>query len=99
LIADADPGRIDRIRILEAEVTAGRAARRAAKGQEPIGDAAWFQGQSTDADGVYQSMPIDEAVLWSRTARGGRQLELLAADPADAGCMRWGLCETDKEPT
>jgi hypothetical protein len=24
-----------------------------------------------------------------------RQLELFAADPRDAGCMRWGLCDTN----
>lgn len=40
--------------------------------------------------------PIRKVVEWARTARGGRQLELFAAPESDAGCMRWGLCETQK---
>ena len=39
---------------------------------------------------------IDEAVDWSRTSRGGKQRELFAM-PGEAGCVRWGLCDTDKE--
>lgn len=35
---------------------------------------------------------IDEVVEWARTDRGGRQM-LLMPEPADEGCMRWGLCE------
>ena len=37
--------------------------------------------------------PIEEVVEWSRTTHGGQQFDLLPPDP-DAGCMRWGLCET-----
>jgi len=43
-------------------------------------------------------MPIDEVVEWSRTARGGKQFELFQATESDAGCMRWGLCETGDAP-
>lgn len=37
--------------------------------------------------------PIDRVVEWSRTSRGGRQMEWFASTPEDTGCMRWGLCE------
>jgi len=35
---------------------------------------------------------------WSKTSRGGRQLQLLEPEPS-GGCMRWGLCDppTDNE--
>jgi 3'-phosphoadenosine 5'-phosphosulfate sulfotransferase (PAPS reductase)/FAD synthetase len=35
---------------------------------------------------------IDRVVAWSRTARGGVQLNLLQESP-DSGCFRWGMCE------
>src|SRR5690606_32219315 len=34
---------------------------------------------------------IDDVVAWSRTARGGRQIELLPVPTG--GCVRWGLCD------
>jgi 3'-phosphoadenosine 5'-phosphosulfate sulfotransferase (PAPS reductase)/FAD synthetase len=46
--------------------------------------------RSEDGD---RFLPIDEAVAWARTARGGRQVELFAPTNADTGCMRWGMCE------
>ena len=36
--------------------------------------------------------PIDKVVTWSKTSRGGRQLEIFA-DHTD-GCVRWGMCES-----
>lgn len=41
--------------------------------------------------------PIDKVVSWSRTSRGGRQLEMFA-DKHD-GCARWGMCERAGEET
>lgn len=41
--------------------------------------------------------PIDRVVDWSRTSRGGRQMEWFASAPEDTGCMRWGLCEHNTE--
>ena len=42
-----------------------------------------------------EAMPIRDVVEWARTDRtDGRQAELFAPGPGDAGCMRWGLCET-----
>lgn len=40
--------------------------------------------------------PIDKAVAWSRTSRGGRALEMFS-DPHD-GCARWGMCESTSNP-
>lgn len=48
----------------------------------------WFQMSGG------KPVSIDEAVAWSRTARGGTQFEMFAARGFDSGCMRWGLCET-----
>jgi 3'-phosphoadenosine 5'-phosphosulfate sulfotransferase (PAPS reductase)/FAD synthetase len=95
MIADRDPGRIDLLRMLEERVTEKARARYAEKGetfesrgyQEP----SWFQAP---LGGTGETWPIDKVVQWSRTSRGGRQLEIFASDPADAGCMRWGLCDT-----
>ena len=92
LVADAWPERINEIRELEAVVGDKAEARLAAKG-EVLRNTNWkrptfFMGT------VGHLMPsIDEVVEWSRTTRGGRQYDLLPPDP-NAGCMRWGLCET-----
>lgn len=65
----------------------------------PFAPPAWFQSHARGADGHFPMLPIDEAIRWSRTSHGGRQFEMFAAAPQDAGCMRWGLCETaPKEP-
>lgn len=44
----------------------------------------------TEKDG--RRMPIDEAVRWALTGRGGRQYELFAPEHEE-GCVRWGLCD------
>jgi 3'-phosphoadenosine 5'-phosphosulfate sulfotransferase (PAPS reductase)/FAD synthetase len=54
---------------------------------------AWFQSRLSSVDGGL-TWPIDKVVEWSRTSRGGVQFDMFAADPADAGCMRWGMCDT-----
>lgn len=68
---------------------------------KPFQPPTWFQSMKPEvaADGTrhYPMLPIEKAVEWARTSFGGKQFEMFAADPADAGCMRWGLCETDKE--
>lgn len=95
LVADTDPGRIDLIRLLEAQVGEVAAARAEHKGTvSDLPDPAFFQASLRDDDGRRLCTPIDRVVEWSRTSRGGRQMEMFAADPADAGCMRWGLCDT-----
>lgn len=93
LVADLSPDRIDTIRQLEVEVGDAMEARAAAKGTLLEHRPAWFASRL----GRTGTQPIDDVVQWSRTDRGGRQFELFAADPAEQGCMRWGLCETAEE--
>lgn len=48
----------------------------------------WFR------DRTGKPWPIHDVVRWSRTSRGGKQHELFEASPHEAGCVRWGLCDT-----
>lgn len=93
LIADIDPVRIDEIRRMEAELHALKLERAKLREEEPRSKNApgFFQAR-TGKDGL--CWPIDKVVSWSKTSRGGRQLELFDAAPEEEGCMRWGLCET-----
>lgn len=93
-ISDTDPARIDRIRELERLVTLKAHARVEAKGETLKNNPAWFQARN---GGTGKCWPIDEVVKWSNTSRGGVQFEMFAAEGRDAGCMRWGLCETNPE--
>lgn len=93
MISEVDPGRIVRIRNLERDVGVTAATRLKARGEEPKNNPSWFQAPM---GGTGECWPIDKVVDWSNTARGGRQRELFAAAPSDAGCMRWGLCETSE---
>lgn len=95
LIADKDPERIDLLRALEFRVAVAQRNRREARGElETKTDHSWFQAP---LGGTGECWPIDRVIQWSRTSHGGRQMEMFAPDPADAGCMRWGLCETHGE--
>lgn len=94
LIAMIDPARIDRVRELERLVSLKAHDRAAAKGEVLDNNPAWFQAKN---GGTGECWPIDTVVQWSKTSRGGKQFELFAAGERDAGCMRWGLCETNSE--
>lgn len=96
-MAENHPERIDFIRDLENKVAERPSQRYAEKGEtfESLGFVrpAFFQ----DKTGGGRPWPIDEVVQWSKTSRGGKQFELFDAGERDAGCMRWGLCETNVE--
>jgi len=94
MVADTDPARIAQIRELEAEATAHASARYAKKGETfaSLGYVAPAFFQSPNGPLRGQPAPIDQMVEWSRTAHGGK--EYAEPAPADAGCMRWGLCDT-----
>jgi 3'-phosphoadenosine 5'-phosphosulfate sulfotransferase (PAPS reductase)/FAD synthetase len=98
-LAEVDPGRIDQIRELEEKVQATAEARYAKRGEtfESLGylRPAFFQART---GGGGEMWPIDKAVAWSRTSHGGQQVELFASGEGDAGCMRWGLCDTGIAP-
>lgn len=93
LLAELDPGQIDRIERLEKRVgdeAEARGAERPSLFQNPIRDEA----------GKRPCMPIREVVEWSKTKRGGKEVddEPWAATSAEEGCMRWGMCDmADKE--
>ena len=90
LIAEHAPDRIDEIRNLENEMVTLRRARNTetpGRYAHPE-DATFFQTIRRGG----KPNGIDEVVEWSRTDRGGRQLQLLQPVPS-GGCMRWGICE------
>lgn len=100
-IAAVDPGRVDAIRNLEAEVQSAAEARYTAKGAtfESLGynRPTFFQAMGAlrsegGKDG--RCVPIDDVIAWARTDHGGKQFEMFAGHGEDHGCMRWGLCET-----
>ena len=93
-ISENDPERINKIRELEGLVTLKAKARLETRGEALTNNPSWFQARN---GGTGQCWPIDQVVQWSRTSRGGKQFELFAANESDAGCMRWGLCETNPE--
>lgn len=85
-IAARFPEHIDKVRAWESVVS--QAAKR--------GWTTFFTGcaedEETDAE-ICERLRIDQRVLWSRTARGGRQLDALHALPPAACSSVYGLCE------
>ena len=93
LIAERDPGRIVRLRVLESDVAELANLRADKKGVALSHAPAWFQAPNGRTGACW---PIDKVVQWSKTIRGGTEedrQELLFAGQND-GCMRWGMCET-----
>lgn len=100
-LAEIDPRRVDAIRDLEAEVQASAHSRYEKRGEtfESLGftPPTFFQAMGAlrnegGADG--RMVPIDDVIGWARTSHGGKQVEMFAAGDGEAGCMRWGLCDT-----
>lgn len=94
MVADRTPDRIVQIRKLERDMSDALAQRCKETGAEQRwSELTFFQGPGSEDRKNGQTWPIDKTVAWSRTAHGGKQVELFA--PAgDSGCMRWGLCDT-----
>ncbi len=92
-ISDMDPDRIDLIRNLEREMVLLRKRRNVERPGRYAHPAAACFFLSVDGK---RSNTIDDVVSWAHTSHGGKQLELLAAPPAD-GCFRWGMCEPPGE--
>ncbi len=84
MVAELTPERIDTMRDLETRVTELAQAKR----DEPL---KYPRAFFTEKGRRMIPVPIDRAVEWSRTSRGGRQLLLLETEPP--GCVRWGMCE------
>lgn len=83
LVADLDPERINRIREMEKITKNTMFSKEAPKAERVPGE-------------KRRELPlfIDDAVAWSRTKRGGTQIELVRPP---SGCARWGLCEPSKK--
>lgn len=98
LIAQHRPERIDLIDKKEREFTAERARRNVSgEGDFNHPQATFFQSRgAVGAAGEFPPTPIREVVAWSRTSRGGVQLNLLQESP-DSGCFRWGFCEAPEK--
>jgi len=93
MLGEIDPERVAHLRALEARVGEAAEARARAKGTE-LKSAPTFFHAKIGRKGMWS---IDRVMEWAQTARGGKQVELFAPADADAGCMRWGLCETHAE--
>ena len=103
IMAEEWPERIDQIRELENEVNQARKERCdidggdiESKDYRPV---SFFMSKDYHRTGDF-TMPIDEVVSWSKTARGGKQfeLELFAPTEEERGCEMWGLCELPDSP-
>lgn len=93
-ISVLDDRRIEAIRMLEAAVAelAEVRIRRAGNTPEHL-PPTFFQSEEANPDGSY-AWPIDEVIAWSRSTPRGPRKGLPPLMPRDAGCMRWGLCDT-----
>lgn len=103
LIAETDPRRIVRLRVLEEQVGEQAAERARLQGIHLASRPSWFQNRLSTRlpngkrDGT--CWPIEKVVAWSKTPTRGVDLsqdEFLLASRSD-GCMRWGLCATEPE--
>lgn len=94
LVADLAPERIDEIRTMERQVSDGAKARGNASqfDLEHGYERTFFHGKLSREG---KPFPIDTIVEWSRTGAGGKQYELIE-EPAEEGCVRWGLCEVEQ---
>ena len=101
LIAETDPARIVRLRVLEDQVGVAASARANRDGRELSTLPTWFQNPTSrkgpDGKRDGSCWPIDQVVEWSRTSWGGRSPsvekdEFVLASHRE-GCVRWGLCE------
>lgn len=77
-----DALRVEVVRKLERIVT------ELSNGERGIG---WFQSKAS-VNGEYPPVPIEQAILWSKTSHGGKQFSLWAR-PVEDTCARWGWCE------
>jgi len=84
VIGRIDPGRVAKIRDMEATIGQTMFTRDRCAEKKRLGD----DGPSVVPIG------IDDVMAWARTARGGKSL-LLVQPPT--GCARWGVCEAPPE--
>lgn len=101
MLAETSPERVALIADLEQDIAKLATARYAAKNEtfDSLGfkPPTWFVSRKSkpNEDGTVplEMWPIATAVEWSNTTRSG-EIEPFAPLPHEAGCMRWGLCES-----
>jgi len=91
MMAESDPRRVVVIEALERAVTWLAAERYAAKGEALPLIPSFFESRRSLGP---RTLPIREVIAWSRTRRGSAEIEPYAPLPHEAGCTRWGLCDT-----
>jgi 3'-phosphoadenosine 5'-phosphosulfate sulfotransferase (PAPS reductase)/FAD synthetase len=89
LVADVDPDRIDLIGRLTDKLN-DQAAKRDAEMGRPFMPRSMFSYHG--GDNRHIPLTITETVEWARSKRGEFQ-----PPGAGAGCMRWGVCETEPD--
>jgi len=67
--------------------------------RDPVAMARWRAAHPDAVEGVDENsrhlcVPIDQAIEWGRTSRGGRQVPMFEAPHRDWACSRYGYCET-----
>ena len=87
-----DDKRVAILRDLEAAVTELARERATRKGETLVRSPSWFQSPGG-------SYPLDEAITWATSNLDnyeGRREELFLVPESENGCVRWGMCDTDK---
>lgn len=100
LIAETDPARLTKLRVLEQEVGDLVEARAKGRGKTLANRPSWFQNPTTqrrpDGSRDGSCWAIDRVVAWSRSAPRGKETldrdEFLLSGSQE-GCARWGYCE------
>lgn len=89
-----DTNRLTAIRMLEGLV--GRLAQERAekKGTQLDIPPTMFQTVKRDKEGKRHNINIDGVMAWANTAYGGKQMTLGGSWGQEAGCVRWGMCDT-----
>lgn len=86
-----DARRVRAVEMLEALVGRQATERADARGDDLPHPPTWFRSKDRRHK---RGAPIREVLAWSQTARGGRQPMLSADWGREAGCVRWGMCES-----
>ena len=90
-VAVHDDWRVDEIRQLEADAQEKYIERNQDWEERNLQLPTMFQGRQQDENGKRLMTPIDKVVEWSKTSRGGKQLQLI--ETGQPGCRMWGLCD------
>ena len=90
-VAVHDEWRVDEIRQLEADAQEKYIERNQDWEERNLQLPTMFQGRQQDENGKRLMTPIDKVVEWSKTSRGGKQLQLI--ETGQPGCRMCGLCD------